>query len=154
MPKAIAAERQADRVKCSNGSNSKRLRIAEPAIQNGMTRPSNAARDERTNTCVSSGCRFRTGWLNNATFSSLPHIRPSTSSATKCSIIGEHLHSFGCRTTVIRRRLQKKCINSRARAVRVGSASFLGLRQAGWRRSRPRSGWPGAGQVCDETNFE
>lgn len=58
------------------------------------TLPNNAASDDRTNTWVSSGCRPSTGWLNSATFSSLPHIKPSTSSATKCGIIGVPPHSL------------------------------------------------------------
>src|SRR5215470_16594766 len=88
IAKATAARRQADSFRCSNGNITKRLKSVDPDIQNGMTRPSKAASDERTNMCVSSGCFFSAGWVNSATFNSLPHIRPSTSSATKCSIIG------------------------------------------------------------------
>jgi hypothetical protein len=79
MTKAIAAKCQEDSFKCSNASSSKRLKSVEPAIQNGIMRPNNAASDDRKSTRVSSGCLFSTGWLKNITFSSLCHIRPSTS---------------------------------------------------------------------------
>jgi Transposase domain (DUF772) len=65
MTKAIVAKPQADSFKCSNGSSSKRLRSVEPAIQNGITRPNNAASENRTSTRVSSGCLFSAGWLKN-----------------------------------------------------------------------------------------
>jgi hypothetical protein len=45
IAKAIAANRQADLFKCSNDSSSKELGSVEPAIQNGMMRPNNAASD-------------------------------------------------------------------------------------------------------------
>jgi hypothetical protein len=81
--KAIAAKRHADSFNCSKGSNSRRFSSAEPAIQNGITRPNSAANDARTLTCTSSGCRLNIGCANAATFNSLPHIRPSASIASR-----------------------------------------------------------------------
>ena len=83
MPNAIAASRQADWFRCSKGNSNRRVSRVEPDIQNGITCPNRAANDERTGMCTSSGCPLSVGWANAATFSSLPHIKPSTSTASR-----------------------------------------------------------------------
>jgi hypothetical protein len=92
--KAVAARGHAPAERRSKARS--RFKSVEPAIQKGITRPNRAASVERTPMCTSNEWRESAGCAKAATFSSLPHIRPSTTTAKIRSVIKASRTRYGC----------------------------------------------------------